>query len=318
MNTYNVAGGGVIETFEPVAGVASAQGLDVSNFQGNYNWAAAKAAVPNLAFGIFRLTEGLPASGDNSPDPEAVWNHAQIRDAGLVRGAYHFLHPSLSGQAQAEYFVSQHEKLGFDADDMLWLDNETTDSLGPTAVSECARNFMAELKVLRPNSPMGVYTFIDFATQGYNAGLEPFALWLAFPNASAPVAPPPWANWLLWQWGARNGTDADAFNGTVGSFDRWVESFLATPGDVNPVAGLDYTHRGFTSVDLTWKAPAGATSYSVHTYWQGTEVRTDSCLTPGIRVRDLQPSHTYTFKVRAHPGGSTGSDASIKVTTRPA
>lgn len=219
----------MITTFDPVAGVASAQGLDVSNFQGQFDWAHAKATIPDLAFGIFRLTEGLPSSGDNSPDPDAVWNHNQIRAQGLYRGAYHFLHPSLSGKAQAAYFVQAHQQIGFEQTDMLWLDNEVTDGLGPAQVAACARDFMTELKVLRPNSPQGVYTFISFASGGYNAGLGSLPLWLAFPNATAPTAPPPWAKWTFWQWGARNGTDADAFQGTTSALHNWIASFSAAP-----------------------------------------------------------------------------------------
>ena len=41
------------------AGVVSAQGLDVSNFQGSFGWAAVKAGYPALAFGIYKMTEGL-------------------------------------------------------------------------------------------------------------------------------------------------------------------------------------------------------------------------------------------------------------------
>jgi lysozyme len=303
----------MISTFNPVEGVASAQGLDVSNFQGRFNWSAARAG---LSFGIFRLTEGLPQSGDNSPDPDAAWNHAAIRDAGLVRGAYHFLHPSLSGKAQAEYFVAVHEQLGFDADDMLWLDNETTDGLGPAAVAACAQEFMAELKVLKPNSPMGVYTYISFSTSGYCNGLGKYPLWLAYPNSSAPKPPPPWAMWDIWQWGLRNGTDADAFNGTAAQFHSWIQGFLPPPPGINPVAGLSVTRRGFTSMDLAWDGPVSATSYTVHTYWRGNLVRTDEVAGPFTRIRDLKPAHTYEFHVRAHPGGSTGADASVKATTR--
>jgi GH25 family lysozyme M1 (1,4-beta-N-acetylmuramidase) len=232
----------MITTFNPLAdaGVASAEGLDVSNFQGQFNWAGAKGQIPGLAFGIFRLTEGLPSSGDNSPDPDAAWNHDQIADQGLIRGAYHFLHPSLSGKAQADYFVSEYSKLGFHAApvDMFWLDNEVTDGLGPAQVAACAQDFMAELKVLRPHNPQGVYTFISFANSGYNAGLGRYPLWLAFPNATAPQAPPPWAKWTFWQWGARSGTDADAFNGTAADLNAWIASFIPP----SPPSGPPYAH----------------------------------------------------------------------------
>jgi GH25 family lysozyme M1 (1,4-beta-N-acetylmuramidase) len=205
--------------------VHSAQGLDVSNFQGRFNW----AGTTGLTFGIHRLTQGLSTPGTNSPDPTAVWNHEQIAKKGLHRGAYHFLDPFESGAAQAASFVNALDSLGFSTTDMLWLDNENARNPGPAQTAACARAFMAELDKLAPHNPRGVYTFISYAQQGYCAGLGHYPLWLAHPAATAPTAPPPWAKWIFWQWGTRNGTDADAFNGTAADLDAWLTSFKPKP-----------------------------------------------------------------------------------------
>lgn len=228
----------MIRTFEPVKGVQSAQGLDVSDWQGRFSWSAAVKALPGLAFGIHRATQGLGGAGTGSPDPDMVWNHQQIRDNGLRRGAYHFLDPHLDGAAQARYFVDTLGRIGLVDRDLLWLDNETAGS-SPPAVAACARAFMGELATLRPNNPQGVYTFINFANQGNCNGLSPYALWLAYPAASAPVPPPPWVHWTFWQYGLRNGVDADAFNGTISNLDAWINSFLPPPP---PPPGPPYRH----------------------------------------------------------------------------
>lgn len=228
----------MIRTYDPVEGVASAQGLDVSNYQGRYDWAAAKHQVPGLCFGFYRLTEGLPGAGNyNSPDPDAAWNHAQIRDQGIPhRGAYHVLHPSLSGRDQAQYFVAQHEHLGLVLRDILICDHELTDGEPPPVVAACARDFMSELVALRPHNPQLLYTFLDFAKSGYCEGLGNWPLDLANTSGSAPPPPPPWVAWKVWQWGQREGIDADAFNGTAEAMTAWVESFLP------PQAGPPYRH----------------------------------------------------------------------------
>ncbi len=215
--------------------VASAQGIDVSDFQGKYDWAAAKKAILGLAFGVYRLTQGLGASGTVSPDPQAAWNHQQIAAQGLHRGVYHFLDPALSGEAQAQYFVSEHAKLGTIAADMFWLDNETAGA-SPADVAACAVAFMAELGKLIPHNPRGVYTFIDFAREGNCAGLESYPLWLAYPASAAPSPPPPWHRWTFWQWGQRDGTDTDAFNGTAAQLDDWIASYLPRAGPYRHVA----------------------------------------------------------------------------------
>lgn len=212
----------------PEAAVQSAQGIDVSNFQGNYDWAHARASVPGLAFGIFRLTQGL-GQRTNSPDPFAAHNHASISAQGLSRGAYHFLDPALDGAAQAKYFVTEMSKLGLTGTDMLWCDNETAGTVSTSQVAACARAFMHELGQLAPHNPRGVYTFISFARDGHNAGLGGYPLWLAFPALAAPAPPPPWHNWTFWQWGQRNGVDVDAYNGTAAQLHAWIASFAPKP-----------------------------------------------------------------------------------------
>jgi lysozyme len=237
----------------PATAVQSAQGLDVSNFQGHFSW----AATTGLSFGIHRLTQGLSTPGTNSPDPTAVWNHAEIAKRGLHRGAYHFLDPRESGAGQAERFVTAYHMLGLTPQDMLWLDSETTGGRSPADVALCAREFMVELGRLAPHNPRGVYTFISFAAGGFCAGLGHYPLWIAHPAASAPPAPKPWAAWKFWQYGTRIGTDADAFNGTAAGLDAWIRSFApapkpapAPPGPVlhvtagqSSLAGLAHQHH---------------------------------------------------------------------------
>jgi lysozyme len=200
-------------------GVQSAQGFDVSNYQGKFDW----AATTGMSFGVYRVTQGLGAN-TNSPDPDAPWNNAQISAKGLVRGAYHFFDPNLSGQAQAEYFVKQLSLIGLNDSDMLWLDHETAGA-SPAATSAAALAFMTELDKLRPNNPRGVYTFISFATGGHCAGLGKWPLWIAYPSAAAPAPPAPWSAWKFWQYGLRNGVDTDAFNGTAAQLKAWVASY---------------------------------------------------------------------------------------------
>ncbi len=241
-----------VRTFQPLASAASAQGLDVSNYQGRFNW----GAVSGLSFGINRVTQGLGAPGTNSPDPEAGWNHAAIRDAGLARGAYHFLDPRLDGAAQARYFVDILGRHGLVKDDMLWCDSETAGP-SPGATARCAAAFMTELHTLRPQNPIGVYTYINFAKQGYCGGLGQWPLWLAYPSATAPLPPPPWVKWQFWQWGLRNGVDADAFNGTAADLAAWIASFqppaqtwaeLATDGTFSLEAAAQACHMLPSSV----------------------------------------------------------------------
>lgn len=211
----------------------SAQGYDVSNYQGRYNW----AGTSGLSFGICRATEGLGGSGMNSPDPELAWNWTEIKKKGLARGAYHFLHPDLNGTDQANYFVDTLRRQGLETTDMLWLDNESSGNLRnlpPTAVSAAARDFLGQVKKLCPDNPSGVYANPSYIQEGYCAGLGGYPLWLAaYGLRDAPATPAPWTKWIFWQWApgqqvqaSPNPTpDKDAFNGDAAQLRAWIQSF---------------------------------------------------------------------------------------------
>jgi len=220
--------------------VASAQAQDVSNYQGHYNWVHARAVIPNLVLGISRVTQALGGPGTGSPDPDASWDWQQLKANGLDRGGYHFFDPKLDGAAQARYFVETAAKLpgGIGPRDQFWLDNETADGVAPGLVSQRAVEFMAELDSLVPHNPRGVYTFTNFALDGYCAGLGGRWLWLARPGSTVPLDPPPWQprEFVLWQWGQRDGTDADSFLGTVPEYHLWVAAFEPPPGPFRHLA----------------------------------------------------------------------------------
>ncbi len=229
----------------------NALGIDVSNFAGQFDW----AATSGLSFGICRASQGLGAAGTNSPDPFLAWNWPRIKAKGLARGAYHFLDPGLSGAAQASYFVEQVSKVGLETADMLWLDNETAGS-SPAAVAACARDFMARLVSLRPHNPCGVYSFFDFITSGNCAGLGSYPLWLAIFQSATPSAPAPWKAWKFWQSGGTSSHDNDVFNGTPAELTAWISSFQeeveVQSGQLNTGAGaltvITVPHGGGTNI----------------------------------------------------------------------
>jgi lysozyme len=199
-----------------------ARGIDVSNYAGQFDW----AATSGLSFGICRASQGLGAPGTNSPDPYLAWNWPRIKAKGLARGAYHFLDPGLNGAAQARYFVQTVRAVGLANTDMLWLDNETAGG-SAGSVAACARDFMSTLVSLRPHNPCGVYSYWSFITSGNCAGLERYPLWLAIFQSATPGAPAPWRVWKFWQSGQTSSYDDDVFNGSAAQLTRWIRSYQA-------------------------------------------------------------------------------------------
>ncbi|MBV9448784.1 MAG: glycoside hydrolase family 25 protein [Streptosporangiaceae bacterium] len=197
-----------------------ARGIDVSNYAGDFDW----AATSGLSFGICRASQGLGAPGTNSPDPFLSWNWPRIKAKGLARGAYHFLDPRLDGAAQARYFVQTVSAAGLLNTDMLWLDNETAGA-SAASVAACARDFMSTLTALRPHNPCGVYSYWDFIVSGNCAGLGGYPLWLAIFQTATPGAPPPWTAWKFWQSGSTSSYDNDVFNGSAAQLNSWIASY---------------------------------------------------------------------------------------------
>jgi hypothetical protein len=110
-------------------------------------------------------------------------------------------------------------------------------------------------------------------------------------------------------------------NGLYYDFDVFSHAWLTNvSGNIahNPVRNLHVVDRGFTHITLAWDGERNADNYSVRAYWRGNLVKRHVVTSPSIRFGFLRPGHTYTFLVRAHPGGSIGSPAEIKSTTRPA
>ncbi|MFF2141045.1 GH25 family lysozyme [Streptomyces sp. NPDC058193] len=75
-------------------------GIDVSHYQGTINWASVKAA--GIKFAYIKATESTTYT-----DPQFSANYGNAHARSVIRGAYHFARPNLSGgAAQANYFVA--------------------------------------------------------------------------------------------------------------------------------------------------------------------------------------------------------------------
>ena len=290
-----------------------AQGIDVSNYAGEFDW----AGTSGLSFGICRASQGLGAAGTNSPDPYLTWNWPRIKDRGLARGAYHFLDPRLDGAAQASYFVESVSAVGLETTDMLWLDNETAGT-SPEAVAACARAFMARLTSLRPNNPCGVYSFWDFITTGNCAGLGRYPLWLAIYQSATPGAPAPWSAWTFWQYGGASNYDRDVFNGSAADLSAWISSFQPKVAEVqsgqlnngaNAVTVITVPFGSATNIafgcdnGLQGMAPAVLRVAIYDTAWHLTQPVTVDSAKGQTVIQFTDPSKTGVISVRRQDAG---------------
>ena len=203
----------------PAAAAVAVRGLDVSSHQVSTDWAS--AASGGTRFACIKATEGLRVS---SARFAAQYDGAYA--AGLIRGAYHFARPGLSGgAAQAGYFAARGG--GWSADGRTLpgaLDVEPAPrgarcyGLSPGAMAAWIAGFAGTYRALTSRWPV-IYTGRDWwnaCTGGYTgfAGRDP--LWVARYAAAPGRLPAGWNSYAFWQHtpGGPVTGNQDVFNGS--------------------------------------------------------------------------------------------------------
>ncbi|MFC8125040.1 glycoside hydrolase family 25 protein [Streptomyces sp. NPDC057302] len=138
------------------------KGIDVSSHQSTFD-------TDGISFVIIKSTEGR-----SYVNPRLTAQTKRARDGGCVVGFYHFLWPG-NITAQAEYFVSKTpEKSG----DLLAADWEWTGEHTRASNAEKDR-FIREVKRLRPDHRVILYTNRDFWLNHDTTSYAGDALWIA-------------------------------------------------------------------------------------------------------------------------------------------
>jgi GH25 family lysozyme M1 (1,4-beta-N-acetylmuramidase) len=193
-------------------------GIDVSDNQGDINWAS---VAPNIDFSYAKATEGTYyTNGDFANQYNGPY------DYGVIRGAYHFAIPNNSGgTAQADYFIANG---GGWSDDGLTLPGALDIEYNPygaecyglsqSSMVDWVADFVNEYASREGVYPI-IYTTTDWwttCTGNYSGFATEDPLWVANYSASAGgTLPAGWGYYTFWQYadsGSEPG-DQDVFNG---------------------------------------------------------------------------------------------------------
>ena len=203
---------------------ALALGIDVSQFQGKIDWNQVKQNETKIAFVFVKATEST-----EFVDPLFPENWQGAKQAGIIRGAYHFFDAKQDAKTQAELFIKTVKKL--EKNDLPpWLDLESGKF---DEVDEVARkNFINSVFLWLDTVENGlgaipiIYTSPDFARDYLtDKRFSRYALAAAEydTDSTAPHLAGAWAGktWTFWQYSERgtitgiNGTvDLDRYNGS--------------------------------------------------------------------------------------------------------
>lgn len=193
-------------------------GIDVSRYQKSINWKLVKQMkVENikLGFSFIKATEGI-----GFVDDMFRRNWKKSKEAGVIRGAYHYFIPYKSGKAQAENFIGTVDLLPGDMPPVL--DVETVTGSNAKELKQNVKEWLQTIETTYKVKPI-IYTGVDFYARYLGNDFDEYPLWAAhYQQKKEPRISRPWNIWQHNESGRVNGistgVDFNAFNGDSVAF----------------------------------------------------------------------------------------------------
>ncbi len=191
------------------------RGIDVSKWQGfDIDWP--RVAVAGYSFVFLRSSVSLRR------DETYELNYKKAGEAGLLRGAYHYL----SSQQRADDQSRLFEKIVNDIGPLELPMVCDVEESGLTL--DDIRDFVQTLTVPRPMIYTSGYKW-ELCTGNTRWGSQ-YALWVAhYTGRASPYLPIPWSSWAFWQHsdegrvdGIKYFVDLNRFNGTLEQLRTFV------------------------------------------------------------------------------------------------
>lgn len=207
-------------------------GMDLSHWDPPVNWMIAKAA--SISFCFVKATEG---TGVVDRMFNELWAAAKMN--GIIRGAYHFFHPSQDPEAQATNFVKAVGQL--DAGDLPpVIDWEASDNEPSRVDLGRGQVFLQAIEKALGKKPIVYGSPYFLQALAASKDMAQYPLWVAEYGVTAPKVPPPWTDWDFWQYSesellpgvgkpGQGRCDANYFNGTVDELKAFIAQCTLTP-----------------------------------------------------------------------------------------
>jgi len=202
-------------------------GIDISKWDGNWDATKAKQAGATFVF--------IKASQATYTDPQFLANWQKAKDAGLLRGAYHYLDYTKPGIDQANYFADLLKNDPGELPPVIDYELRRTDN-NPSAALGFLRDCLDQLtkrtelfedaSIKRPMIYTGPGFWVEYGDQTKSDYWIQFPLWNAhWTTSSAPLIKLPWTMWQFWQFTSKGpgqafgseglSMDMNRFNGTL-------------------------------------------------------------------------------------------------------
>lgn len=202
------------------------QGIDVSHYQGLVNWETVKET--GISFALAKAT-----GGTGYVDSQFQNNWHGMREAGLIRGAYHFFYANEDPIAQAEHFIQTVKSLQI-SDLPPMLDIEVTEGVPTETIVTLALEWMKYVEQKLGKKPM-IYSDVSFYKTYLAAGFQDYGLWVA-EYSDAIQEPDAGRSWEIWQYsesghinGVNGNVDLDVFNGDENQLREFLRGVSTQP-----------------------------------------------------------------------------------------
>ena len=176
----------------PIPSDYAIHGIDVSRYQQRISWENVKEMQVNdvkLGFAFIKATEG-----NGNVDPYFKRNWKRAKDAGIIRGAYHFFIASKDGTTQAKNFTKKVELETGDLPPVL--DVEKTHRADAVTIRREVKEFLDIVEASYSVKPI-IYTNVDFYDRYLKGYFDEYPLWVA--HYLQPHKPRIKRDWTFWQ-----------------------------------------------------------------------------------------------------------------------
>ena len=183
------------------------QGIDVSGWQGNINYAEVKNSGIEIVY--MKSSEGR-----SFIDPYFNQNYTNAKANGLKVGFYHYLIARSNEEAieEARFFVSVIS--GKEPDCRLAMDFESFGNLSVEEINQIGITFMTAVQNLSGKEVI-IYSNTNDARNIFSGELTNYPLWVAQYEVYEPTPNGKWSTWAGWQY-----TSTGEVAGISGHVDR--------------------------------------------------------------------------------------------------
>ena len=239
-------------------------GVDVSVYEPQVNWRVLR--TQGFRFALIRATSSI-----NYVDPKFIEHWAGAREAGILRGAYHYLFGGQDAKKQADSFIAT---VGADKGELppiVDLEDKFNEDVSNKKLIATCKAFLDIIEDEFGRTPM-IYsrkTYLEprLTINGKAPGwAKDYELWIAqypfefnpnsMPNVNMPKQPEGWKDWKFWQY-----SESAIVDGVTDEINR------ATRVDLNWFRGAEAELYQFANVqpveEKTYTVKDGDTFHSI-------------------------------------------------------